>query len=636
MSTSVHPHPDNTHLGVATVRTATPALTVAALGVVFGDLGTSPLYALQEAFHGPGAVVATRENVLGVVSLFVWSLILVISVKYIAFIMRADNRGEGGVLALLALTGARHNGLWFRRATVGVGLFGATLLYGDGVITPAVSVLSAVEGLEVASTALRPAVIPATLGILVGLFCVQRYGSGRVGRLFGPVLALWFVVIAALGLRALIGRPEALAALNPAHAVRFFAAHGLAGVPVLGAVILCLTGGEALYADMGHFGARPIRVAWYGLVLPALVLNYLGQAAVLLGAPEAAARPFYAMVPGPLLYPMVALATLATIIASQALISAVFSLTRQAVQLGYWPRVHVVHTSASEEGQIYVPAFNWAVMAATLALVLAFRSSARLASAFGLAVAGTMAITTVLFAIVARRRFRWPAAAVGAFVAVFLTIDVVFFAANATKLLDGAWLPLAIGAGLFVLMTVWMRGRSRLRRRYHERAFPLDEFLTSFALGPCVRVPGAAVFLSPNAGATPPALLHYLKHAKSLHEQVVILTVQTEEVPHVTPGERVEVEALTQGFWRVVGRFGFMETPDVPVLLGAARARGLGVQGDVTYFLGRETVVASRAGQRGWWGARLFAAMHRNARPAADFFALPSNQIMEVGAQVDL
>ena len=615
-------------------------LTIAALGVVFGDLGTSPLYALQEAFTGSHGAAVTRDNVLGIVSLFLWSLVLVVTIKYVSFLMRADNRGEGGILALLALTGARADrperarGHRAAKLMIVLGLFGAALLYGDGVITPAISVLSAVEGLEVASPSFHSIVIPATIVILILLFVVQRHGSARVGKFFGPVLALWFVAIAIVGVAAIRFDPTILAAVNPAYAVAYFADHGLAGIPVLGAVVLCLTGGEALYADMGHFGARPIRIAWFAIVLPALIASYLGQGALLLHDPAAAARPFYSTVPSFALYPMVALATAGTVIASQALICAVFSLTRQAVQLGYWPRVRVIHTSADEQGQVYVPGFNWTVMVATLALVLGFKSSGALAAAFGLAVAGTMAITTILFGVVAHRLFRWSVPVIVLFMCVFLTIDLGFIVANLFKVEDGGWLPLVIGVGMFSLMQVWAYGRRRLRDKLEARSFSLAEFLASFGLSPPPRVPGTAVFLTGNPTTTPLALVHYLKHAKSLHEQVVLLSVIVEDVPHVPSMERVHVERLEQGFWKVEGRYGFMEHPDVPALMQRARGSGLEAPG-VTYFLGRESVVASRGRWRGW-RERVFSIMHHNARPAAEFFGLPPNQVLEVGAQVEL
>jgi KUP system potassium uptake protein len=612
-------------------RAVLPA-SLAALGVVFGDLGTSPLYALQEAFTGSHGIEPTRENVLGVISLFLWSLVLVVTIKYISFLMRADNRGEGGILALLALSGARTGervGL-----VVVLGLFGAALLYGDGVITPAVSVLSAVEGVAVASPALADLVIPATLVILVALFAVQRYGSGRVGRLFGPTLAVWFVAIAILGALAIRHDPSIIAALDPRHAIDYFVRHGIHGVPILGAVVLCLTGGEALYADMGHFGARPIRIAWFALVLPALVLSYLGQGAYLLAHPSAAARPFYAAAPTAVLYPLVVLATAATVIASQALITAVFSLTRQAVQLGYWPRTRVIHTSANEVGQVYVPSFNWAVMIATCALVLAFRSSSALAAAFGLAVAGTMTITTILYAVVARRQWRWPWPAIVVFLAVFAAIDLAFVSANVLKIRQGGWLPLAIGVGLLVLMQVWAYGRRILRLRLLARQWSLDAFLASFALEPPVRVRGTAIFLTGTPDGAPLALLHYLKHAKSLHDHVVILSVVTEDVPHVAAADRLVVTPRPHGFAQVLGRYGFMETPDVPALLALAKAQGLEAPNS-TFFLGRESVVAVRGRWRGW-RERVFAFMHHNAHPAAEYFNIPPNQVLEVGAQVEL
>jgi KUP system potassium uptake protein len=613
-------------------------LALSALGVVFGDLGTSPLYALQEAFGGKHGVDGTPENVLGVVSLFIWSLLLVVSLKYVFFIMRADNRGEGGILALLALTGARGKESGRAQALLLVGLFGATLLYGDGVITPAVSVLSAVEGLNEGTTAFAPYVVPLTVVILIALFSVQRFGSGAVGRFFGPVLLLWFIAIFAIGLGSLVKTPGALEALSPLPGVRFFLAHGFHGLPVLGAVVLCLTGGEALYADMGHFGSRPIRLSWYVVVLPALVMSYLGQAAVLLREPDAVARPFYRSAPAELLYPLVGLATVATVIASQALISAVFSLTRQAAQMGYWPRVQVVHTSARTEGQIYVPGFNWALMVACVALVLAFRTSTSLAGAFGLAVAGTMSITTVLFGQVAWRRFGWPIAGVALFLVVFLSVDVAFVGANLLKVVDGGWLPLTLGAALFVMMTVWGRGRRHLQDYVRARAMSPREFLDSFSAGTsALRVKGTAVFLSINPDATPVSLLHYLKHAKCLHEKVVFLTVVTEDVPRVGRDERVEVELLRPGFWRVIGHFGFMEDPDVPWLLERAIDSGLdtGVR-SATFFLGRDTIIPSERGRWRGWGERLFAVMHRNARPAPDFFRLPPNRVMEIGAQLEL
>jgi KUP system potassium uptake protein len=613
-------------------------LSLSALGVVFGDLGTSPLYALQEAFHGTRGVAPTAENVLGIVSLFLWALILMVSVKYVAVLMRAGNRGEGGILALLALltgdrtTPARRNALFTTLALVGT-----AMLYGDGIITPAVSVLSAVEGLQVATPALGPLVIPITVAILVLLFAVQPFGSGRVGVLFGPVLALWFVVIAILGAVTLASNPAALAAVNPLYAVRFFAHNGARGFFALGAVVLCLTGGEALYADMGHFGRRPIRAAWYYLALPSLVLSYLGQAALLLRNPAAAARPFYACVPARFLYPMVVLATLATIVASQALIAAVFSLTRQAAQLGLSPRVQVVHTSGSVIGQIYLPALNWVLMFATVAIVLAFRSSDRLAAAFGLAVSTTMAITTLLFAAVARLRWQWRWISVISVAGLFLIADVAFVVANAFKFLDGGWLPLLIGAFVYLLMSTWQMGRRMLASCTRERALPLEEFLRSLERNPPHRVRGTGVFLAADHDGVPIVLLHHLKHNQVLHENVVLLTITTEEVPAVAEAKRVEVETLTLGFERVVGRYGFMEEPDAPHVLERARDLGLPIDCDrTTYYLGRTTIVPpdqSRNSLLTRLRIRLFALMKRNDRSATLYFGIPPNRVVELGTR---
>jgi KUP system potassium uptake protein len=606
------------------------------MGVVFGDLGTSPLYALQECFRGPHAVEVTRDNVLGVVSLFIWSLVLVVSVKYLVLIMRADNQGEGGILALVALLKpvSRGRGL---SVVVGLGLFGAALLYGDGLITPAISVLSAVEGLKVATPVFEPYVVSLTVGILLALFFVQPYGTGRVGVLFGPILATWFVCIALLGAWRVVLDPEVLAALNPWHAVRFYRDNGWRGFPVLGAVILCLTGTEALYADMGHFGRRPIRLAWFALALPALVLSYMAQGALLLRHPEAADAPFFRSLPGWALYPMVGVATLATVVASQALIAAVASLTRQAVQLGYSPRLHIVHTSSEQIGQIYLPTINWMLMAACITLVLTFRSSGALAAAFGLAVAGTMSITTVLFALVARQRWRWSLWAVAGVAGSFLALDLAFLGANLLKVADGGWLPLVLGAGIFTLMHVWQRGRQLLAERYSTRAFPVEELFLSLSSGSMPRVHGTAVFMSSNPHATPVVLLHHLKHNQTLHERVVLLTVLTEPVPYVRAEQRVSVEPLNLGFTRVVARYGFMEDPDVPRVLEQARALGLHyLPAETTFYLGRETILPRRERGMPLWAAKLYGLMQRNARPATDYFRLPPNRVVELGAHVEL
>ena len=614
-------------------------LSLSALGVVFGDLGTSPLYALQEAFHGNRGVVPTPANVIGMVSLFLWALIMMVSVKYVALLMRAGNRGEGGILALLAL-------LTRRGAPRGAGifvllaLFGAAMLYGDGIITPAISVLSAVEGLAIATPNLAPSVIPITIGILILLFAVQPYGSGRVGVFFGPILATWFVVIAILGAHSLASNPAALAAFNPIHAIRFFGRNGAHGFLALGAVILCLTGGEALYADMGHFGRRPIRLAWYGLALPSLALSYLGQAAHLLRHPEAASRPFYSTVPLPYLYPMVILATMATIVASQALISAVFSLTRQATQLGFLPRVQIVHTSGAVAGQIYLPALNWILMLATISIVAAFRSSDRLAAAFGLAVSATMAITTILFGAVAHRRWRWSWPLVILVCGTFGIADAAFFAANAIKFVDGGWLPLLIGATVFAVMSTWSTGQKLLQASERERTIPLTVFLDSLALHPPHRVRGTAVFLARDKEGVPLVLLHHLKHNQVLHETVVLLTITTAEVPVVDERARTTVESLPLGFHRVVGRFGFMEEPNAPAILAQASKAGVPLVPErTTYYLGRTTLVPPserKTRKMGSLRLRLFTFMKRNDRSVTLYFDMPPNRVVELGTREEL
>jgi KUP system potassium uptake protein len=616
-------------------------LSLSALGVVFGDLGTSPLYALQEAFHGTRGVAATQANVLGIVSLFLWALILMVSVKYVAVLMRAGNRGEGGILALLALllgdsgTAPRRTGLFITLA-----LIGTAMLYGDGIITPAVSVLSAVEGLQIATPALAPLVIPVTVIILILLFAIQPFGSGRVGTVFGPVLATWFVVIAVIGGVALAKNPSALAAFNPIHGVRFFLRNGAKGFFALGSVVLCLTGGEALYADMGHFGRRPIRAAWYGLALPALSLSYLGQAALLLQHPESAHRPFYACVPAGLLYPMVVLATMATIVASQALISAVFSLTRQAAQLGFSPRVEVVHTSGAMMGQIYLPALNWILMIATVAIVLAFRSSDRLAAAFGLAVSTTMAITTLLFAAVARTRWHWRWISVLVVAGVFLVADIAFVVANAFKFVDGGWLPLVIGTGVFTLMSTWYAGRRLLSEATRERSIPLDVFLQSLSRHLPHRIRGTAVFLTADTAGVPLVMLHHLKHNQVLHETVVLLTISTDETPVVAEKDRIRVEALTLGFYRVVALYGFMEDPDAQHVLALAAKMNVRIDPDrTTYYLGRTTIVPpdrKRTSRMARARVRLFALMKRNDRSATLYFNIPPNRVVEIGTRVEL
>jgi KUP system potassium uptake protein len=615
------------------------ALSMAALGVVYGDIGTSPLYALREAFHGSHAMTVTSANVLGVLSLIFWSLIIVVSVKYLVFVMRADNKGEGGILALMALVqrGRVARGLTPGRLVIAVGIFGAALMYGDSVITPAISVLSAVEGLGVAAPVLQGGVIPLAIVILAGLFWIQSRGTARVGTMFGPVMVVWFATIALLGVAELARQPGVLAALSPHYGVRFFLDNGWAGFLVLGAVFLVVTGGEALYADMGHFGVRPIRIVWFTLVLPSLLLNYFGQGALLLRDPSAAVSPFYRLAPSWALYPLIVLATAAAVIASQAVISGAFSLTRQAVQLGYWPRMQIEHTSSREMGQIYVGGVNVALMIVTVILVLGFGSSSRLAAAYGVAVSGEMVLTTLLLYLLMRSGWGWSLARAAGLCGLFLGVELVFFAANALKIPHGGWVPLAIAIGLYVLMTTWKRGRAILSKRMMEKTVPLKLLLADLAAEPPIRVPGTAVFMYGSADGTPPALVHNLAHNKVLHEKVVFLTVITEDVPHVAGAERVTVKRIGKGFHGVVARYGFMEDPDIDEILEACKNQQLDIPIEgTTFFLGRETLIASDRPGMALWRERLFAFMTRNALRATAFFKIPPNQVFEVGAQIEL
>ena len=641
--------------GPSHARATVGALSLAALGVVYGDIGTSPLYALKECVHGPHAVAVTQANVLGLLSLMVWSVVLVVSVKYLTFIMRADNQGEGGILALLALIPERvskKRKLGRLSMLTALILFGAALLYGDGIITPAISVLSAVEGLEVATTKLQSAVIPLTVAILVGIFAIQKHGTANIGRLFGPIMVVWFSVLAVLGVRSIIEHPSVLQAVSPHYAVSFFAANGFHGFAILGSVVLCVTGGEALYADMGHFGRKPVRIAWYGLVLPALVLNYFGQGALLIAASDearatVAQNPFYALVPqGWLIYPLVAISTAATIIASQALISGAFSLTRQAVQLGYLPRVTIKHTSSQTEGQIYIPSVNWALAIGCVGLVLAFKASSNLAAAYGIAVTGTMAITSIAFFVVARERWHWSQLKAGALVAFFLVIDLAFLGANALKFLDGGFVPIAIAIAIFFAMRVWKRGRALLAQYFTKAATPLESFLEDLGMStfecadgklPIVRTPGVAVFLTSSPTGTPPLLMHHVRHNLALHATVMLVTVTTESVPRVT-GDRFTLEELEHGFYRVGIRVGFMETPDVPRALDALFARHeLGFSAkQVTYYLGRETLLATSHGEMGQREEQLFAFLTKNSQNATRYFAIPPERVVEIGMQIDL
>ncbi|MBC8131904.1 MAG: potassium transporter Kup, partial [Deltaproteobacteria bacterium] len=599
-------------------------LTLGALGVVYGDIGTSPLYALRECVTAPHGVPATPENIMGLLSLIVWSLILVISVKYLRFVMKADNEGEGGVLALMALVArrAKQTGPRRTRALIYLGLFGAALLYGDGMITPAISVLSAVEGLEVATKAFTPFVVPVTCVILVALFAVQKRGTGGIGTVFGPMTLCWFIAIAAAGMPSIIRRPEILWAVNPVHAVQFFTRHGTHGFLVLGAVVLCITGGEALYADMGHFGRRAIRVAWYTVVLPGLLINYFGQGALLLDHPETK-NPFYGLVSGFWLYPMVVLATMATVVASQALISGAFSLTRQAVQLGYAPRMTIVHTSGKTEGQIFIPEVNALLMVSCVALVIGFRKSTNLADAYGIAVTGTMAITSILFFFVARDRWKWGPWRAGSLLAIFLVIDLAFFGACAAKILHGGWFPLAVAAIIFAVMTTWKRGRAILAERISSATLPLDLFITDIELCKPPRVKGTAVFLTSVRRGTPNVLLHHFKHNKVLHQQVVIVSIATDAVPEIASGQRIKLRKFDHGFWAVTAHYGFMETPDMADLMRRCMDVGLSIDlADTSYYVGRETLLLIRDKSLAFWRKRVFRFLSRNARSATDFFSI--------------
>lgn len=629
MTTSVgSPEPQGAHLR---------KLSIAALGIVYGDIGTSPLYALKDCF-GPHTIAPTPANVLGVLSLIFWSLVLIVSVKYLAFVLSADNRGEGGILALMALTHPGGGG--GRRPRVVIlllGLFGAALLYGDGVITPAISVLGAVEGLTVRQPGFAGWIVPLAVVILVGLFLLQQRGTGDVGAIFGPVMAIWFLAIAALGLAAILNHPEVLGAINPWHGFDFFVRNRIPGFLILGSVFLILTGAEALYADMGHFGARPIRLVWFALVLPALLLNYFGQGALLLQDASAAENLFYHLAPSWALYPMVALATAAAVIASQAVISGAFSLTRQAVQLGYSPRVSIEHTSSVEIGQIFVPSVNWWMMLATIAVVLGFRSSTGLAGAYGVAVTSTMVITTLLLHVVSREVWGWSVWRATVLAGAFLLIDLSFFGANLVKIPQGGWLPLLIAAGIYTLMSTWKTGRQILSKRLQEKSVPLNILMADLAADPPLRVPGVAVFMSGNPGGTPPALVHNLAHNKVLHERVIFLTVVTEEVPHVSPAERVAVKHLGKGFHSVMVRYGFMEDPNILDIIAACKERRLSIPLEgTTFFLGREELVSTDRPGMARWRERLFAFMSRNALRATAFFQIPSTQVFEVGAQVEL
>ena len=628
-------------MSTATTQKKSPAalaaLTLAALGVVYGDIGTSPLYALKEIFHG-GHVAASPDNILGVLSLVFWTITVVISLKYVLLILRADNHGEGGLIAMLALaTMAVRDKLPLRRALMTVGLFGTAVFYGDGVITPAISVLSAVEGLEVAAPQLHAWVIPVTLLVLTGLFAGQRFGTGGIGKLFGPITLVWFVALVALGLPHIAAQPSVLVALNPGYAIGFFIHQPLIAFIALGAVVLVVTGGEALYADLGHFGKLPIRIAWYALVMPALVINYFGQGAMLLAYPAAISNPFYLMAPAWARLPLVFLATAATVIASQALISAAFSVTKQAIQLGILPRMQIHHTSVRDTGQIYVPFVNWGLYVFIVLAVVMFKSSSNLASAYGIAVTLDMTITTVMTFFVIRYGWKYPLPLCLAATGFFFVVDFAFFASNLLKLLAGGWFPIVIGIGMFVLMITWTQGRRLLSHKLREDAIPLRDFLDAVFVSPPTRVEGTAVFLSSEAGAAPNALMHNLKHNKVLHEHNLFVTVKHHEVPWVGFEERVALEPLGHHCWAVTLNFGFKNDPDVPEALKLLEGRGVPLDDmSTSYFLSRDIVIPTLGEGMPMWREKLFASMHRNAAAAADFLSLPTNRIVELGAKVEI
>lgn len=614
-------------------------LALGALGVVYGDIGTSPLYAVREAFHQAGGVTVSSSHVLGVLSLIFWSLIIIISVKYIGFILKADNNGEGGILSLTALIGTdhHHEAKGPRKLLILLGLFGTALLYGDGMITPAVTVLSAVEGLEIITPIFSPYIIPITLVIIFFLFSVQKLGTGKVGRVFGPITLVWFICLAIAGVYQISLQPQVLGAINPLVGLSFLAEDFSKGFLVLGAVFLVVTGGEALYSDLGHFGRGPIRLAWFTVVLPSLLMNYFGQGALLLRRPEAIDNPFFLMVPSWGLVPMVMLATAASVIASQALITGVYSITMQAVQLGYSPRVRIYHTNREEMGQIYVDDINFPLMISCMALVLFFKSSSALAGAYGVAVTMTMAITTLLFSFLTFKKWKWHPLLVILLGGCFLLVDLIFLGANLTKIFDGGWVPLGVGLFIFTLMTTWKRGRQLLFSRLQEKVPPLDQFLKKAAESELPRVPGVAVFMSGNPNYTPPALAQGVAHFHVLHECIVFLSVYTDKVPHVPVSKRAVIQELGAQSFAIHLHYGFMETPNIPKALAGLKLGNIEINPDqVSYFLGRENLVATDRPGMALWREKLFVVMSRNTQPATSFFHLPSNQVVEFGTIVEL
>ncbi len=618
-------------------KSSLAALTLGAIGVVYGDIGTSVLYAVKEVF-GSGHVPFTPDNIYGILSIFFWTLTVIVSLKYVILVLRADNNGEGGLIAMLALASqAVKDKPRLRKVLLAVGIFGTSLFYGDGVITPAISVLSAVEGLEVVSPHFKQYVIPLTLVVLFCLFAVQKRGTSGIGKFFGPVTLIWFLTIAVLGVSHIVTHPEILWAMSPHHAVGFMWAHPGISFIILGAVVLCVTGAEALYADLGHFGKRPIRLAWFGVAMPALTLNYFGQGALLLAEPEAVKNPFFMMAPDWALVPLVVMATLATVIASQALITGAFSVTKQVIQLGYLPRLNILHTSVRDTGQIYIPLVNWGLFVAIVLAVVMFRSSSNLAAAYGIAVTLDMLITTILTFFVIRFGWGYPLALCVAATGFFFVVDLAFFASNLLKLFQGGWFPLMIGGGVFMLMMTWKQGRSLLNDKLRADAIDLKDFLESVFLSPPTRVDGTAVFLTAEPGAVPNALLHNLKHNKVLHRQNLFVTVRNHEVPWIGRDKRLQVEPLGHDCWQVVVQYGFKDDPDIPSALHQLRVQGCDVEPMTTsYFLSRDTIIPTIGSGMAPWREKLFAQMHHNASGAADFLHLPSNAVVELGSKIEI
>ncbi|MCG7390664.1 MULTISPECIES: low affinity potassium transporter Kup [Pantoea] len=612
------------------------ALTLAAIGVVYGDIGTSPLYTLRECLSGQFGFGVEREAVFGFLSLIFWLLLLVVSLKYISYVMRADNAGEGGILTLMSLAG-RNTGARATAVLVIMGLIGGSFFYGEVVITPAISVMSAIEGLEIAAPSLDPFIVPLSIAVLTLLFMIQKHGTGIVGKLFAPVMLVWFLTLAVLGVTGIMKNPDVLQALNPLYAVNFFVHYKTISFFALGAVVLAITGVEALYADMGHFGKLPIRIAWFIVVLPSLVLNYFGQGALLLSDPKAIKNPFFLLAPDWALIPLLVLATLATVIASQAVISGVFSLTRQAVRLGYLPGMRIIHTSEMESGQIYVPMINWVLYFAVLIVIISFEHSSNLAAAYGIAVTGTMVLTSILSCTVAVKNWHWNKLAVGLILTLFLCIDVPLFSANLIKLFSGGWLPICLGLVMFLIMTTWKSERFRLLRRMHEHGNSLEAMIASLEKSPPVRVPGTAVYMSRALNVIPFALLHNLKHNKVLHERVVFLTLRTEDAPYVHNVRRVAIEQLSPTFWRVVASYGWRETPNVEEIFHRCGLEGLNCRMmETSFFMSHESLIM---GKRPWYlrlRGKLFLALQRNALRAPDQFEIPPNRVIELGTQVEI